>query len=424
MLNINGSTDPSYRYKMHRIVGKVEGRGNGIKTVIVNAQQVAEELKRPVEQFTKYIALEFSVSCHFEADKAIITGKFETQDLQTHVFSYAKRFVLCPKCGNPETIQLLHGKGKQANVFLKCGACGAESEGDNAHKLKTLIVKDLSEKIENKKKEKAGKGEDDDDEKAVKGEGEEKEKKEKKEKQEKKEKKEKKSKDADDDGEKKKKKKKKERKVNDEGEKEARVVDDVPFKACVEKLLPLVADPLDEKKVVTAAVSTLGEAGLFKDDIVHLIWNLTVERSAKPASAIEKYAKLLSLALDEVAMDDGAALVLASVEEVLIGKEGETLDRAIKTVPLILKALFDQEILDETNIIKWYSGELIPKPSSASYGVTDENVANRAKLQSKPLIDWLLADSSDDDSDEESDDAPKRNNRGSDTDSNSDDDDE
>jgi len=86
--------------------------------VIVNAQQVAQALKRPTEQVTKYIALEFSASCHFDDDKQIITGKFETQDLQTHVQTYIKRFVLCPQCGNPETIQALRGKGKQATIVL------------------------------------------------------------------------------------------------------------------------------------------------------------------------------------------------------------------------------------------------------------------------------------------------------------------
>jgi translation initiation factor 5 len=43
MINIAGLTpveDPEYRYQMPRILTKIEGRGNGIKTVVVNMQEV------------------------------------------------------------------------------------------------------------------------------------------------------------------------------------------------------------------------------------------------------------------------------------------------------------------------------------------------------------------------------------------------
>lgn len=40
-------TDPFYRYKMERLQSKIEGKGNGIKTVIVNLSSVAGSLARP-----------------------------------------------------------------------------------------------------------------------------------------------------------------------------------------------------------------------------------------------------------------------------------------------------------------------------------------------------------------------------------------
>lgn len=56
-INICGLTpihDPAYRYKMPRIFGKVEGRGNGIKTVLMNVKDVADSLKREAPEVTKF----------------------------------------------------------------------------------------------------------------------------------------------------------------------------------------------------------------------------------------------------------------------------------------------------------------------------------------------------------------------------------
>lgn len=47
-INVNrGLSDQFYRYKMPKLQAKVEGKGNGIKTVIVNMVDIAKALNRP-----------------------------------------------------------------------------------------------------------------------------------------------------------------------------------------------------------------------------------------------------------------------------------------------------------------------------------------------------------------------------------------
>ena len=46
-MTIKDITDPFYRYKMERLQSKIEGKGNGIKTVVANLSSVAASLARP-----------------------------------------------------------------------------------------------------------------------------------------------------------------------------------------------------------------------------------------------------------------------------------------------------------------------------------------------------------------------------------------
>ncbi|CAK5024227.1 unnamed protein product [Meloidogyne enterolobii] len=47
-VNVNRNVqDPFYRYKMPRLLAKVEGKGNGIKTVVANMPEIAKALSRP-----------------------------------------------------------------------------------------------------------------------------------------------------------------------------------------------------------------------------------------------------------------------------------------------------------------------------------------------------------------------------------------
>lgn len=66
-VNVNRNvTDIFYRYKMPRIQAKVEGKGNGIKTVIVNMAEVARAIGRPATYPTKYFGCELGAQTQFD----------------------------------------------------------------------------------------------------------------------------------------------------------------------------------------------------------------------------------------------------------------------------------------------------------------------------------------------------------------------
>ena len=55
MINIsNTNTDPNFRYKMPKLESKVEGRGNGIKTSVMNVKEVAAAIHRPPTYVMKW----------------------------------------------------------------------------------------------------------------------------------------------------------------------------------------------------------------------------------------------------------------------------------------------------------------------------------------------------------------------------------
>ena len=140
-MNISGMTlveDPSYRYKMPRILAKVEGRGNGIKTVLVNVTDVATSLNREASEITKFFGCELGSQTTFsqETDRAIVNGAHNAPDLQSHLCRYIENFVLCQNCRLPETNYSI----KAGMVSQKCLACGHKGTVDMTHKLTTFII--------------------------------------------------------------------------------------------------------------------------------------------------------------------------------------------------------------------------------------------------------------------------------------------
>lgn len=95
-VNVNRNvTDIFYRYKMPRIAAKVEGKGNGIKTVIVNMAEVAKAIGRPATYPTKYFGCELGAQTQFdhkvcESSHPLNTAAPLHSDFYLNLFKFAE----------------------------------------------------------------------------------------------------------------------------------------------------------------------------------------------------------------------------------------------------------------------------------------------------------------------------------------------
>ena len=147
MANVNirrDVADPFYRYKMERLLSKIEGKGNGIKTVVVNLSNVADQLARPPNYVIKYFGFELGAQTNIDPkdDRWIINGAHEASKLQDYLDGFISKFVLCKDCKNPETVISI----KDNDIILDCKACGMRTKADGRHKLASFILKNAPKK--------------------------------------------------------------------------------------------------------------------------------------------------------------------------------------------------------------------------------------------------------------------------------------
>ena len=137
---------------MERLQSKIEGKGNGIKTVVANLSSVAQSLARPPAYVIKYFGFELGAQTNTNPtdDRWIINGAHEASKLQEHLDGFINKFVLCKSCKNPETeINIKDGR-----ILLDCKACGQRSNVDLRQKLSGFILKNEPKKGKKGKKEK------------------------------------------------------------------------------------------------------------------------------------------------------------------------------------------------------------------------------------------------------------------------------
>ncbi|KAJ3770585.1 domain found in IF2B/IF5-domain-containing protein [Lentinula raphanica] len=160
IVNIRRDVDDKfYRYRMPLLTIKIEGKGNGIKTVIPNMADVARALSRPPSYPTKFFGCELGAQTSFDEknERYIVNGAHDANRLRELLDGFIDKFVLCKSCKNPETELIILKQGRSEDIIRDCKACGERTGVDMRHKLTTFILKNPPVKVK-KGKKKTGTG--------------------------------------------------------------------------------------------------------------------------------------------------------------------------------------------------------------------------------------------------------------------------
>eukprot|EP00537_Pseudo-nitzschia_pungens_P000567 CAMPEP_0172368588 /NCGR_PEP_ID=MMETSP1060-20121228/28094_1 /TAXON_ID=37318 /ORGANISM="Pseudo-nitzschia pungens, Strain cf. cingulata" /LENGTH=407 /DNA_ID=CAMNT_0013093229 /DNA_START=292 /DNA_END=1515 /DNA_ORIENTATION=- len=400
IINIAGTTpvdDPEYRYRMPAIYGKIEGAGNGIKTVLPNISDVALSLHRAPGEVNKFFGCELGAQTTYneDTDRAVVNGAHPDDALQKLIHKYIEGFVLCPNCGLPETKYSI----KSGCIWHRCAACGAKEMVDMNHKLTNYILaqdKKARKEKGKKKKDDGKKAKEDSDE------GGKKKKKDKKEKKSKKDKKGKKDKESPEDAGDEEKNYLKEaifgKKENgdfgvdsedDEVASEAGVDDEGAMELAIEGTRKYLAENPDASASDIAEVVANQQmaSALKAHDKIKIFVRAAITPQFFKNKEIEKYAPVISKIVN------GNKII----ERHLIGSLELLSVEKPKNFPVMLKQLYDEDALEEGTIIEW------SEDGRSEYTVETVNEEARATLRSEaePLVVWLQEADSDSDSDEE-----------------------
>ncbi len=103
---------------------KVKGHHEGARTVISNFLKVAACLRRRPEHLLKFLGKDLGIQGEVKGEQAVFSRKVSSKDVNAKIERYAKLYVLCEKCGKPDTE--LDEEGNK--IFVRCLACGDKRE--------------------------------------------------------------------------------------------------------------------------------------------------------------------------------------------------------------------------------------------------------------------------------------------------------
>lgn len=105
-------------------IPKVKGHHLGTKTVVSNFLVIASHIRRDPLHLMKFLSKELASSGEIQNERLILSRKLSSSEINEKIEKYVNSFVLCPKCGKPDT-ELVDESGKN---YMRCMACGDKYE--------------------------------------------------------------------------------------------------------------------------------------------------------------------------------------------------------------------------------------------------------------------------------------------------------
>ena len=107
------------RFEIPKVSGEVQGKN----TIITNITQIANHIRRPVDQLAKFLFKELATPGKMDKDRLVLNTKLNSSKVNEKIAAYTKEFVICKECGKPDT-EIITEKGIK---YKHCLACGAKS---------------------------------------------------------------------------------------------------------------------------------------------------------------------------------------------------------------------------------------------------------------------------------------------------------
>jgi len=129
--------DSHYRWKMDPLDTKIEGKGIGRKTVLLNINDVAAQCFTQPQYMTKFFGYEIGAQSKWDDHRKVgfVNGVQSPDELQELVYKYIELLILCPGCMFPEIRYKKTGK----NIRIMCVSCGLSQRFTLDHQIANFI---------------------------------------------------------------------------------------------------------------------------------------------------------------------------------------------------------------------------------------------------------------------------------------------